>query len=49
MEKDYKKRIRLREEIEELVEKTFPNELHQQELLYGGLFDSVQIKIREEN
>ena len=49
MEKDCKKRIRLREEIEELVEKTFPNDLHQQELLYCGLFDSVQNQIREQD
>ena len=47
MEKDTQKRIRLMTEVKELVEKTFPSNLHQQEIVYSILVNNLEIKIRE--
>ena len=47
MKKDYEKRGELLKEIKELVEKTFPNDLNQQGLVYYNLKHSHELK--EEN
>ena len=44
MKKDYEKRSELMEKIKELVEKTFPNDLHQQGLVYHILDHNHHLK-----
>ena len=44
MKEDYEKRGELLKEIKELVEKTFPNDLHQQGLVYYNLNHSHELK-----
>ena len=44
MKKDYEKMIELLKEIKELVEKTFPNNSHQQGLVYYNLNHSYELK-----
>ncbi len=49
MEKDYQKRIRLMNQIKELVEKTFPDNTEQQAITYNTLHHNFQLDLEREN